>query len=202
MNPELTKKLYEKYPSIFANRCGFDHGDGWYGIIDAMCEAMTQAYSTFIEIDESLGREWGIAPLKGSENSKPAFMFEVQPAQVIAHQVKEKLGTLRFYYGLEFDPRFHELAYGETPLPEATQIAERYRAFIDGIVHLAKVVSVRTCEETGLAGEMHASGGKAFGWRRTLNREFARTDPFCVDRNYQPIADLIGKDSVSTDAQE
>lgn len=202
MKPELTEKLYKKYPAIFANRCGFAHGDGWYGIIDAMCEALTDTYSTFIEIDESLGREWGIEPLKRSVNSKPTYLFEVQPAQVIARQVKEKLGTLRFYFGLKFDPRFHELAYGENPLPEATKIAERYSAFIDGIVHLAEVQSARTCEETGLTGEMHASGGEAFGWRRTLNREFARTDPFCVERNYQPLADLIDKDSVSTDAQE
>jgi hypothetical protein len=47
MNKELDKQLCAKYPKIFKNRhadmhttamCwGFEHGDGWYNIIDMMC---------------------------------------------------------------------------------------------------------------------------------------------------------------------
>ena len=47
MKDELDKKLCDKYPKIFKQRnwsmqqtlmCwGFEHGDGWYNIIDALC---------------------------------------------------------------------------------------------------------------------------------------------------------------------
>lgn len=77
MNPENTKKLYEKYPKIFKQKddsikhsCmpwGFECRDGWYWLIDNLCETI-QGY-----IDA---------------NKKP---------QVEATQVKEKLGTLSFY---------------------------------------------------------------------------------------------------------
>jgi hypothetical protein len=77
MSPENTKKLYEKYPKIFAQKdltiresCmpwGFECGDGWYMLIDKLCECLQ------FHIDK---------------NSHP---------QVEAVQVKEKFGGLRFY---------------------------------------------------------------------------------------------------------
>ena len=79
MNDIFDKQLIKKYPKIFANRykdmketcmCwGFEHGDGWYNIIDNLCSKI-QKY-----IDESNGKV----------------------LQVVAIQVKEKFGTLRFY---------------------------------------------------------------------------------------------------------
>lgn len=78
MKVELQNKLYAKYPKIFADKdksmqetcmCwGIETGSGWYDIIDDLCKQI-QEY-----IDES-----------GCE-------------QVIATQVKEKFGTLRFYF--------------------------------------------------------------------------------------------------------
>jgi len=77
MNPENTKKLYDKYPKIFAQHklsmkvtamCwGIECGDGWYWLIDQLCDCI-QGY-----IDS---------------NDKP---------QMEATQVKEKFGTLSFY---------------------------------------------------------------------------------------------------------
>ena len=56
MKPELDKQLCEKYPKIFKNRnasqmesCmywGIDVSDGWYDIIDALCQAATYTYTT------------------------------------------------------------------------------------------------------------------------------------------------------------
>ena len=79
MTPELDKKICEKYPKIFCDRqggvkktliCfGLECGDGWYEIIDKLC-ASIQAH-----VDE-LGCD-----------------------QVVAKQVKEKFGGLRFYVG-------------------------------------------------------------------------------------------------------
>jgi len=78
VNSELDKKLVEKYPDIFRDRrgnpretlmCwGFECGDGWYNIIDTLC------------------------------NNIQMHVNIKQCAPVVATQVKEKFGTLRFYY--------------------------------------------------------------------------------------------------------
>ena len=78
VNSELDKKLVEKYPDIFRDRrgnpretlmCwGFECGDGWYNIIDTLCNN--------IQMHVNIKR----------------------CAPVVATQVKEKFGTLRFYY--------------------------------------------------------------------------------------------------------
>jgi len=77
MTDELEKKLYDKYPLIFRQKSlsmqetcmcwGICVGDGWYDIIDNLCEKI-QNY-----VDET-----------GCE-------------QIEAEQVKEKFGGLRFY---------------------------------------------------------------------------------------------------------
>jgi hypothetical protein len=199
MTPELEKKIHETYPGIFpkpdkpieefTTGWSIEHDDGWYGIIDAMCYAMTNLYVTRMQIDESLAKTLGISPHHQRDGVAPEYFLIVQPPQVIARQVKEKLGTLRFYYELEFEPRFQELAYGDPPLHEARLIANRYHSFIGGIVHLAEVLSSRTCEKTGKEGELHGNY-EGNGWKKTLNKEFAKTDEFYASRNYVPLADL------------
>ncbi len=77
MNKENTKKLYEKYPKIFAQKdltiqqsCmpwGFECGDGWFDLIDKLCDALQ------FHTDRN------------------------NYSQVEATQVKEKFGTLSFY---------------------------------------------------------------------------------------------------------
>lgn len=78
MKQELNNKLVEQYPKIFSERFGdvtttamcwgFECGDGWYEIINNLCN----------KIQDYL-----------SSNPKVP--------QVIAKQVKEKFGGLRFY---------------------------------------------------------------------------------------------------------
>jgi hypothetical protein len=97
---------------------------------------------------------------------------------VVLDQVKEKFGTLRVYFHLEFDKPFLEMAYGDNPEPEATKCANRYSDYMNGIVHMAEVLSSRTCEFTGLPGKLHSSGG----WVKTLNPEYAKNE--LADRNY------------------
>lgn len=77
MNKENTKKLFEKYPKLFAGKdkslkeslmpFGFECGDGWIWLLDNLCDSI-QDY-----VDN---------------NKKP------QPEAI---QVKEKFGTLSFY---------------------------------------------------------------------------------------------------------
>lgn len=84
MNKELTERLYTKYPLIFVEKdlpktetcmCwGFECGDGWFNIIDSLCNCL-QIYS-------------------GQPGKK----------QIVAKQVKEKFGTLKFYTNDIVDP--------------------------------------------------------------------------------------------------
>jgi hypothetical protein len=68
MKEELRKKLVDKYPKIFSPDFIFEHGDGWYWLIDKLCT--TLQFNT-------------------NYNNMP---------QIKAAQIKEKFGTLRFYH--------------------------------------------------------------------------------------------------------
>jgi hypothetical protein len=115
MSPELDARLCEKYPKIFENRFGdirttamcwgFECGDGWYNLIDTLC-AKIQNY-----VDER-------SP-------------EVYP--VIATQVKEKYGTLRFY-----------ISGGDE--------------HVDNLVSEAERLSALTCETCGEPGKLRGMG--------------------------------------------
>jgi hypothetical protein len=77
MDAELQDQLYQRYPAIFAERLlpatetamcwGITIGNGWYQLIDGLCAQLQR------ETDRD------------------------GAAQVVAAQVKEKFGTLRFY---------------------------------------------------------------------------------------------------------
>lgn len=84
MRRDLDRLLCDRYPTIFRDRyadmrttamCwGFDHGDGWFALLDVLCA----------EIDQHVAAT-GCRP-------------------VVASQIKEKYGALNFYYsgGNEF----------------------------------------------------------------------------------------------------
>ena len=203
MKPELDKQLCEKYPKIFKNRnasqmesCmhwGLEIGEGWYDIIDVLCQAATYTYTTAIMVDEADGKRLSIAPY--SYTNITTYHFYIKPPQLVADQVKEKFGTLRFYHHLEYDTVLLELEK-TGKYPELKEIMNRYNAYFDGIVHFAETLSERTCEVTGLKGEMHVTGGGVSGWYKTLNCEYAKNDPFCVDRNYIPVSSLKKKENL------
>ena len=94
MKKELDDKLCKKYPKIFANRngskfetCmywGFECGDGWYNLIDRLCSNL----------------QWNT-----DKNGQP---------QVVASQVKEKFGTLRFYVESATSEQFSVIGFAES----------------------------------------------------------------------------------------
>lgn len=94
MKKELEQKLYNKYPKIFRQKdlnpqltamfWGFNCGDGWYRLIDTLCERLQY------DIDH---------------NSEP---------QIEAVQVKEKWGTLRFYIDSGTDKQYKTIMTAET----------------------------------------------------------------------------------------
>lgn len=191
MKTELQQKIFDKYPKIFGDRTkpmtetcmcwGLEVGDGWYDLIDTLCEALTYTYTTSVQVDKEDGKRLGIEPYSDS------YYFSVEPPQVIATQVKEKYGTLRFYYREEYSEEIQSL-YQTGKYPDLQRIIDRYSDYIKGVVHFAETASGRTCEETGLPGELHVSGGTRNGWVKTVNKEYAKTA--LADRNYVPFSEI------------
>lgn len=159
MREELDKQLCEKYPLIFAQRngkmsetcmCwGFCCGDGWYNIIDALCSNI-QAHINWrleqIESAKKFNAELAEAEANNFEDwadwksRTPREIPEPVP-QVVAVQVKEKFGGLRFYYN-----------GGDE--------------YIRGLENMAESMSYRTCETCGAPGKSTKGG-----WIQTLCEE-------------------------------
>ena len=194
MKTELQQKIFDKYPKMFVDRSkpmsetcmcwGLEVGDGWYSLIDTLCEALTYTYTTSVQVDKEDGKRFGIEPYSDS------YYFSVEPPQVIATQVKEKYGTLRFYYREEYSEEIQFL-YQTGKYPDLQRIIDRYSDYINGVVHFAETASGRTCEETGQPGELHVSGGTRNGWVKTVNKEYAKTA--LADRNYVPFSEIPKK---------
>lgn len=200
MKDELDKQLCEKYPKIFRDRnaseiesCmhwGLDCGDGWYDIIDTMCEAATYSYTTSLEIDTEDGLRLNIKPCVWDEIT--AYYYVIKAPQMIADQVKEKFGTLRFYYHLEYDETVVELLKTKK-YPKLERIMDKYNSYFDGIVSFAEILSAHTCEITGNKGELHVSKS---GWYKTLNKTLAACDVVHASRGYVPISSLKKKENL------
>lgn len=92
MNLQLTSLLYERYPKIFQEHIrpvsqmpvGFACDDGWFDLIDALCELLQ------FDIDH---------------NGTP---------QIHARQVKEKLGTLRFHTSQSTDEQNGMISFAQS----------------------------------------------------------------------------------------
>jgi len=182
VSPELEQKLFAKYPKIFrdANKSpqescmafGLEVGDGWYNLIDVLCEALTYTYTTAIEVDEEDGKRLGIKPYS-YKDGEIRYFFNVKPPQVVADQVKEKFGTLRFYHHLEYDESNTSLVETKK-YSDLETINKRYADYFDGIIHFADIASGHTCEVTGSEGQMHSRKG----WFKVLNKELTNQEKF------------------------
>jgi hypothetical protein len=114
MKKELDEMLCQRHPKIFANRTkpmtksamfwGFECGDGWYNLIDGLCINI----QSYIDNKKRQG---------------------IDVPQVLAEQVKEKFGTLRFY-----------VSGGD----EVTS----------GMIRLAEHYSERLCESCGIPSKV------------------------------------------------
>jgi hypothetical protein len=136
MRIELDKLLCEKYPKMMVNRnrpmtetcmCwGFECGDGWFNILDRLMSNIQHHIDWKNEQKEKYNRGDGCP-------------------QVTLDQVKEKFGTLRFYY-----------TGGDE--------------HISGMVRMAESMSGVTCEGCGAQAETYwpkAENGGIGGWVRT-----------------------------------
>jgi hypothetical protein len=149
MTPELDQHIREKYPLIFSQRCEMSVGDGWFDIIDALC-ANIQGHINSVADRRKWAIEWNVQ-VNDPENDwsdKSYIEREERPVpelieQVVARQIKEKFGTLRFYYDGGDD-------------------------YIRGLEAMADSMSARICEDCGKPGKRTTGG-----WIRTLCEEHA-----------------------------
>lgn len=145
MKEELEQRLYEKYPEIFDvnfRRCGIAVGDGWYDIIDTLCEELLVKRNNL---------ERHVQYMRKVAESKPADIHaemelalselrleEANEAIPRASQVKEKFGGLRFY------------------VDGGDEVSNR-------LISFAESLSVKTCEVCGAPGRQRDGG-----WIKTL----------------------------------
>jgi hypothetical protein len=177
MKQELDEALCAKYPKIFKYRhapmthtamCwGFECGDGWYNIIDALCGNIQNHVTNkrnyrarILKFNRALKRalagdtrplqmhftfggkgepdEWAIE--MANKAIVKAEFNEVPPPMpyITASQVKEKFGGLRFY-------------------------TNGYTDEVSGMIRMAESMSYRTCEVCGSPGRSNN-----YGWISTL----------------------------------
>ena len=107
---EMQEYFPKVYPKMFQGKYGgIDCGEGWFNVLNMLCRNI-QSYL----------------------NWKPDV------PQVVVEQIKEKLGTLRFYYQGGDD-------------------------YVSGLVSMAEAITEVTCEECGSTGALRHGG-----WIKTL----------------------------------
>ena len=151
MNQILQNKLFEKYPEIFVQKdldktqtlmCwGIAVGDGWYNIIDTLCNQIQQycdephksivSYRKWLEEAKEKGDELWASTCQ--ERLDKAIETAKNRPQVEAVQIKEKYGSLCFY---------------------TNHYDENIRTMID----FAEDMSYCTCEKCGSPGTPTTGG--------------------------------------------
>jgi hypothetical protein len=140
---------------------GFECGDGWYNILDNLCETIQNHINGVLQHNKFIAKNNAmIAACKSGDwtkfeaayssdwyNKNPDYVkklresidlreespFSPEIPQVVALQVKEKYGALRFY-----------ISGGDD--------------YVEGVVSLAESLSEDTCEICGSPGERNDAG--------------------------------------------
>jgi hypothetical protein len=161
MKSELQRKLYEKHPLMLAGMkmghdcsClsfGIETEDGWHQIISALLNSIDHPWTTGEAVD--------------------GVVFTHECPQVVVDQVKEKFGTLRFYYHLSTTPAID--AIDKASHEAAEKIFNEFSRYVDGAVAMAENMSAITCEIRGTPGALLHQNGSPYGWMKTLCPEEA-----------------------------
>jgi hypothetical protein len=161
MNKELELKLVEKYPNILC-----DYG----GDMKKTCMhwGMECCDGWYDLLDELL--------------AKLDYLSTVSGVQVVADQIKEKFGTLRFYYS--------------TVAKTDSNLDVIVCKIIDDIVDRAEKRSSYICEKTGKTGVLCSR----FGWLSTLCKKEAENEGFApVDPQIAKYWDKLDNKSLNED---
>ena len=154
-------KLQEDFPFMeqdpeddgnIYRKWGFECSGGWYQLLRECCEKIVARYA-----------QDGI---------------ELKDIDFVPAQIKEKFGTLRFYYGYKDAPcgiaAFDNVATGESIRiePESEDNADdpksKLRQDIRAIVRSAEEKSCHTCEVCGAEGELRNDSKVGIFWVKTL----------------------------------
>ncbi|MHA1874051.1 MAG: hypothetical protein ACTSVB_08050 [Candidatus Heimdallarchaeaceae archaeon] len=149
MNIKLEKKLFKKYPKLFRQKdlpmdqtamCwGIQCGDGWYDLIDKVCEYLQSMI------------KW---------NDWPQIEFNT---------VKEKYGTLRIYWDIKIKTekefkKHKELKKKYKTFDIYVKSSHGLFEFVDGVISFAEHLSGYMCELCGQKGKQR----KINDWIYTL----------------------------------
>lgn len=170
MKKELKDQLVAKYPKIFS-KTHPSVGDGWYDLIDRLCmtiqawiDSLEQSHKYAIENNELITscqagdfavfnermkyhtnpevvEKYRQRLINGEE---PLMAVPPEPKQVVAVQVKEKFGGLRFY-----------IDGGDS--------------YAHGVIDMAERMSYKICEICGQPGRVRGPG-----WHVTVCEQHAR----------------------------
>lgn len=176
MSPELEKKLFDKYPKIFAQHklpmsqtamCwGIETSDGWYNIIDKLCgliqghvDWQRKMRANDIRYNRALRRA-----LTGDKNGLIhyyKFRGEItnHTLEAVEKDIKAEKSKLGSRIRLE-KPKLSKV--------EAVQIKEKFGTlrfytntsdrYIDGLISMAESMSSITCETCGKPGHLRGGG--------------------------------------------
>jgi len=150
MSPEKSQYLKTSYPKIFSETamypCDVSANDGWFVIIDNLCRAIQKHIDSrqrniewTIQFNQKMetarNNNWEDWPSYNAREPKPVD----QPIeQLVATQIKEKFGGLRFY-------------------------CNGGDEFTEGLIQMAEIMAECTCEVCGKPGSARNSG-----WIKTL----------------------------------
>ena len=156
MKKELEMKLVEKYPKLFKHygkspqeTCmawGCEHGDGWYNILDELCEKLSQLkfHKTLVEctrVPRNPLCEWLFNRSPSWNILDKLFLKEIYNTihveGITFDQIKEKFGTLRIYTN-----GCPEVIYTES----------------NNYIQEAESKSETTCEQCGEIGTLKVTG--------------------------------------------
>lgn len=155
--PHLFKNRYK--PMTMTCMCwGFSHGDGWFNIIDQLCGCIDHHINwkrkqradalkfnrklkrailtndvTLLYEDEYKKSKWHTDHCQEAFDEHKFVTVPETVHRVVVDQVKEKFGTLRFYY------------HGGDDV-------------VDGMVRMAESMSGVTCENCGVPGTQRGGG--------------------------------------------
>ena len=147
MKAKLQNKIYKEFDELFKDRdssmqetcmCwGLDCGDGWYNILLALCQT-----------------------IKNIERNHKGL-------KVVADQVKEKYGTLSFYYHTTGELVKTDYA----GYSNVESLAARFDDMVEGAVWMSESLSSVTCEVCGNPGKLNANGWYAVRCKECCKKE-------------------------------
>ena len=133
MSPDTQQILFDHYPDIFRERT-LDKTK------TCMCWGIETGDGWFDILNNLCGQLTLLKRYTGME--------------VVAMQVKEKMGGLRFYWRMD-----------TFPINATYEEQCHWYNIVEALVHKAENMAEQTCEETGEYGVLHIRGG----WLKTLS---------------------------------